>query len=52
MAAHLQPAYKGAPSGPLPITERLTENTLILPVYHQMTRDEQQRVIDALQAGR
>jgi dTDP-4-amino-4,6-dideoxygalactose transaminase len=48
MAAHLQPAYKGHPSGPLPVTERLTENTLILPVYHQMTDAEQARVIDAV----
>jgi dTDP-4-amino-4,6-dideoxygalactose transaminase len=48
MAAHLQPAYKGQPSGPLPVTERLTENTLILPVYHQMTSDEQARVVAAV----
>jgi dTDP-4-amino-4,6-dideoxygalactose transaminase len=52
MAAHLQPAYKGHPAGPLPVTERLTENTLILPVYHQMTEDEQQRVIDAVLEAR
>ena len=48
MAAHRQPAYKGHPSAPLPVTERLTDNTLILPLYHQMTDDEQQRVIDAV----
>ncbi len=48
MAAHRQPAYKGHPSGPLPITERLTDNTLILPVYHQMTVDERSRVIAAV----
>jgi dTDP-4-amino-4,6-dideoxygalactose transaminase len=48
MAAHRQPAYKGHPAGPLPITERLTDNTLILPVYHQMTLDEQSRVIAAV----
>jgi dTDP-4-amino-4,6-dideoxygalactose transaminase len=51
MAAHLQPAYKGQPSGPLPVTERLTENTLILPVYHQMTEDEIARVVDAVRAA-
>jgi dTDP-4-amino-4,6-dideoxygalactose transaminase len=48
MAAHMQPAYKGYPTGPLPVTERLTESTLILPVYHQMTADEQARVIAAV----
>jgi dTDP-4-amino-4,6-dideoxygalactose transaminase len=48
MAAHRQPAYKGYPSGPLPVTERLSDNTLILPVYHQMTVDEQARVVAAV----
>jgi dTDP-4-amino-4,6-dideoxygalactose transaminase len=48
MAAHRQPAYKGHPSGPLPITERLTDNTLILPVYHQMSVDERSRIIAAV----
>jgi len=48
MAVHRQPAYKGHPCAPLPVTDRLTDNTLILPVYHHMTDDEQQRVIDAV----
>ena len=48
MAAHRQPAYKGHPTAPLPYTERLTDRTLILPVFHQMTEDELQRVIDAV----
>jgi dTDP-4-amino-4,6-dideoxygalactose transaminase len=54
MAAHRQSAYKGHPTGPLPITERLTDNTLILPVYHEMTPDEQSRVVAAVRgaAGR
>ena len=52
MAAHRQPAYKGHPCGPLPVTERLADNTLILPVYHQMTHEEQGRVIDALRRPR
>lgn len=52
MAAHRQPAYRGVTHGPLPVTERLTDNTLILPVFHQMTAEEQDRVIDALRATR
>jgi dTDP-4-amino-4,6-dideoxygalactose transaminase len=48
MAAHLQPAYAGHPHAPLPITERLTERTLILPVFHQMTAEQQQRVISTV----
>ena len=48
MAAHRQPAYAGHPHAPLPVTERLTDTTLILPVFHQMDGDQQQRVIDAV----
>ncbi|MEX1079867.1 MAG: DegT/DnrJ/EryC1/StrS family aminotransferase [Homoserinimonas sp.] len=53
MAAHRQPAYRGSDSGrlPLPITERLTDNTLILPLFHQMTQDEQGSVIDTVHAA-
>ena len=45
MATHRQPAYAGHEHLPLPVTERLTDYTLILPLFHQMTEDEQQRVI-------
>ena len=48
MATHRQPAYAGSDHGPLPATERLTDNTLILPLYHQMTGAEQDRVIAAV----
>jgi dTDP-4-amino-4,6-dideoxygalactose transaminase len=50
MASHLQPAYAGSDSvvAPLPVTESLTATTLILPVYHALAGDEQDRVIDVL----
>jgi dTDP-4-amino-4,6-dideoxygalactose transaminase len=48
MAAHRQPAYAAADHVPLPVTEHLTDTTLILPVFHQMSESEQARVIDAL----
>lgn len=48
MAAHRQPAYKNHPAPPLPVTERLTDTTLILPVHHHLTDREQDRVIDAV----
>ncbi|MBG6056113.1 dTDP-4-amino-4,6-dideoxygalactose transaminase [Salinibacterium sp. CAN_S4] len=50
MAAHRQPAYEHRDTGsvPLPITEHLSDNTLILPVYHQLTEAELAQVIDAL----
>ena len=34
MAAHLEPAYAGLPAPPLPVTERLTRRSLILPLFH------------------
>ncbi|MEP6799221.1 MAG: DegT/DnrJ/EryC1/StrS family aminotransferase, partial [Lapillicoccus sp.] len=45
MAAHRQPAYAGHDHQPLPVTERLNDNTLILPLFHQMTSEDQDRVI-------
>ena len=48
MAAHLEPAYAGCASTPLPVTERLTATTLILPVFHEMSEDDQDRVVDSL----
>lgn len=48
MAAHLQPAYSHLKNLDLPVTEDLTNNTLILPLFHQLGESEQQRVIDAL----
>jgi len=50
MAAHRQPAYAGLNTGraDLSVTERLTDHTVILPVYHQLTPDEQSRVIDSI----
>jgi len=32
----------------LAMTERLTDHTVILPVYHQLTVDEQSRVIQSI----
>lgn len=48
MSSHRQPAYAAHPHAALPVTERLTGNTLILPLYHQMTDADQDRVIAVL----
>jgi perosamine synthetase len=48
MAAHLEPAYEGHPHGALPHTERLSRQSLILPLYPQMTEEQQDRVIAVL----
>lgn len=53
MAAHRQGAYAGH-SGllqPLPVTEQLTDTTLILPVFHTMTAEEHRRVTASLQSA-
>jgi perosamine synthetase len=48
MAAHLEPAYAGHPSGPLPVTERITKHSLILPLHHALTEDDQDYIVDVL----
>jgi dTDP-4-amino-4,6-dideoxygalactose transaminase len=51
MAAHLEPAYAGHVAAPLPVTEDLTRNSLILPLYHDLTVVEQDTVISAVLDG-
>ena len=48
MAAHLEPAYAGVAHAPLPVTERLTRRSLILPLFHDLTEGEQDHVVAAL----
>ncbi len=50
MAAHLEPAYLGHPHGMLPVTERLTARSVILPLFHEMTQAQQDVVISAVSA--
>jgi perosamine synthetase len=48
MAAHLEPAYTGHPHAPLPVTERLTRDSLILPLFHTLTAAHQEHIVDVL----
>jgi perosamine synthetase len=48
MASHLEPAYAGHPHAELPVTERITRDSLILPLFHAMTERQQDRVVAAL----
>lgn len=48
MAAHLEPAYAGVTPGPLPVTERLTRDSLILPLHHALTADDQDYITGIL----
>lgn len=51
MSAHRQPPYRElTPSAGLPVTERLTDHTLILPVHHGLTEADQDRVAAVLRS--
>lgn len=50
MAAHLEPAYQDCPHGLLPVTERLTSRSLILPLFHDMTDTQHEVVVTAVRA--
>lgn len=53
MTSHRQSAHaRNAERVSLPVSEHLSDNTLILPLFHQMSVSEQARVIDALATGR
>ena len=39
------------PHAPLPNTERITANSLILPLFHVMTDSEQDAVVEAIVAA-
>jgi perosamine synthetase len=55
MAAHLEPAYARAASRhvrvPLPVTEHLTGQSLILPLHHGLSIAEVDRVVELIHAA-
>jgi dTDP-4-amino-4,6-dideoxygalactose transaminase len=48
MAAHTEPAYAEYNTVRLPVTERLTRDSVILPLFHDMTEEEQDLVVSAV----
>jgi perosamine synthetase len=48
MAAHLEPAYADVTPAPLPVTERITRDSLILPLHHKLTDDDQDHIAGVL----
>jgi len=48
MAAHREGAFAGFAPAALPVTEYLTDHSLILPMYHEMTEDDLSRVATAV----
>jgi perosamine synthetase len=51
MAAHLEPAYADWPCVPLPTTEQMSRDSLILPLFHEMTENEQDHVVSVIHAA-
>lgn len=51
MAAHLEPAYAGMGAGDLAVTERLTRQSLILPLFHELTEVAQDQVVAVVRAA-
>lgn len=52
MCAHLEPPYRSAwPQGCLPRSEAMRERGLVLPLFHRLTPEEQERVVGALAAA-
>jgi dTDP-4-amino-4,6-dideoxygalactose transaminase len=48
MAAHREPTFAGQSTATLPVTERLSRHSLVLPLFHEMTGVQQDRVIEGM----
>ena len=51
MAIHLEPAYKDHPCPTLPVTELLTSRSLILPLFHDLSENQQDMVVSTVHAS-
>ena len=51
MAAHLEPAYADRPRPLLPVTERVTASSVILPLFHDLTAAAQDLVVSVIGAA-
>jgi dTDP-4-amino-4,6-dideoxygalactose transaminase len=51
MASHLEPAYAHMLPVSLPVTERLTRQSLILPLFHGLTDEDQDLVVSVVRAA-
>ena len=51
MASHLEPAYADVTHVPLPVTERLARDSLILPLFHTLTEQQQEHVVGVLSSA-
>jgi dTDP-4-amino-4,6-dideoxygalactose transaminase len=51
MAAHLEPAYADVPARPLPVTEQRSRNSVVLPLFHELTEEDQHRIVSVLRTA-
>jgi dTDP-4-amino-4,6-dideoxygalactose transaminase len=51
MASHLEPAYADLARADLPVTERLTRDSLILPLFHDLSEADQDHVVGVIAAA-
>ena len=52
MASHREPPYAdGNWDARLPETNRVTNETIILPLFHQRTEEEQDYILDSIREG-
>ena len=51
MAVHLEPAYSDQSCTPLPVTEWLTANSLALPLFHELTEEQQDLVVSMIRSA-
>ena len=48
MAAHAEPAYAGEGQWALPVTDRITADSLILPLFHDLSPAEQDMIVEVV----
>jgi len=51
MCAHREPVYRDASRWTLPESERAQDRGLVLPLYHELTEEDQDRVVEVLRAA-
>ena len=47
-AAHLEPAFADLPTVHLPVTERVARQSVLLPIHHELTTHDQERVVEVI----
>jgi dTDP-4-amino-4,6-dideoxygalactose transaminase len=51
MAAHFEPAYANQVTPTLPVSERITADSLILPLFHDLSLTDQDLIVDVVKSA-